>query len=76
MYVDLVTKKYTLSVVIPNTDMFLPIKNDVASIQKAINHIMTDNIQLYNSDTKDIDYRLHDYIMGDLHNCILNSSSI
>ena len=53
MCVDLVTKKYTLSVVIPNTDMFLPIKNDVASIQKAINHIMTDNIQLYNSDTKD-----------------------
>ena len=59
MWVDLLTKIYR----IPNTDMFLPIKNDIDSIQRAIYHIMADNIPLYNSDNhNDIDYKVHEYI--------------
>jgi hypothetical protein len=61
--VDIETKHYSLSVEIPYTDMFLPIKNDIHSVQRAIYHIMADNIPLYNSDAhQDVDYDVHEYI--------------
>jgi hypothetical protein len=58
---DDVFTNYNLSVEIPFTDVFLPIKNDAESIRKAIKHIIDGTIQMLNV-TRHIDTTVHDYV--------------
>ena len=50
-----------LRVEIPFTDIFLPIKNDINSIRKAVTHIIQGTIPMLNV-TANIDTSIHDYV--------------
>lgn len=57
---DDMSNNHYLSVEIPFTDVFLPIKNDSESIRKAIANIMDGTIPMLNV-TPHIDTTVHDY---------------
>lgn len=52
---------FYLSVLIPNTDRFLPIKSDLGSVIKAIEAIKNKSIPMYN-ETSNIDPDIFDYV--------------